>query len=242
MVPVGVARIAAAGRRRSRPGRRGQTQFTGHREDQSGGESGRLSRRPIPGAARRSSTTIASVAAIALFVVACGSAQVTPSPTASLTTPAPSASTAATGAPSSAPALCSPDQLAQGISGWEGAAGTRIAQINVENRGGASCDLSGPPAAALLDSTGRIVASSTGKVGGAPDFVLQSGGVASLLVAVANWCGDPPQSVAIGLTLPSGGQIVAQQEAGVTFDPPPCNGPGQPLTIDVQQDSWTPAD
>ncbi len=42
---------------------------------------------------------------------------------------------------------------------------------------------------------------------------------------------DPPRSVAIGLTLSSGGQIVAQQEAGVTFDPPPCNGPGQPPTI-----------
>jgi len=48
--------------------------------------------------------------------------------------------------------------------------------------------------------------------------------------------------VAIGLTLPSGGQIVAQPDAGVTFDPPPCNGPGQPLTIEVQKDSWTPAD
>ena len=135
---------------------------------------------------------------------------------------------------------CTADQLAGEISAWEGAAGSRIAWVVVTNGGAEPCVLTGPPAAVLVDGSGTILVASSGEVGGAPDVELLAGDDAQLLVAIENWCNDPPRPpVSIGLTLPGGAQLVAPPADGVLFDPPPCNGPGQPATISVQPESWT---
>lgn len=135
---------------------------------------------------------------------------------------------------------CAADQLVAEISSWEGAAGSRIALVAVTSVSPKLCILEGPPSAALLDAGGTVLVASTDDVGGGPDVELPPGERAQLFVAVANWCNDPPpQPVSIGLTMPDGAKLTASPAAGVTFDPPPCNGPGQPPTISVQPESWS---
>jgi hypothetical protein len=135
---------------------------------------------------------------------------------------------------------CAADQLVAEITRWEGAAGSRIAMVGVTSVSPKLCILEGPPAAALLDPAGSVLVASTDDVGGGPDVELPPGKKAELLVAVANWCNDPPpQPVSIGLTMPDGAKLTASPAAGVTFEPPPCNGPGQPPTISVQPESWS---
>lgn len=126
------------------------------------------------------------------------------------------------------------------ISSWEGAAGSRIAWIVVTNVGEEPCDLGGPPAAALLDGAGAVLAVSKEPLGGGPGVRLASGKEALLFVAVGNWCGEPPRPpLSIGLTLPDGLQMIARPADGLAVEPPPCNGPGQPATISVAAESWT---
>jgi hypothetical protein len=84
-----------------------------------------------------------------------------------------------------------------------------------------------------------ILVGSKGAVGGAPDVELLSGEDAQLFVAVGNWCNDPPRPpVSIGLTMPDGATLIVPPAPGIAFEPPPCNGPGQPATITVQSESW----
>jgi hypothetical protein len=112
----------------------------------------------------------------------------------------------------------------------------------VTNTGPEPCLLSGLPAAALVDGNDVVLVASDPPVGSGARVELGAGARASLLVAVANWCNDPPRPpVAIGLTLPDGARVVAEPAAGGAFEPPPCNGPGQPATLDVQPQGWTPA-
>jgi hypothetical protein len=112
----------------------------------------------------------------------------------------------------------------------------------VTNTGSNPCALAGPPRAALIDGSGTVLVASTGPVGGGADVELAAGAGARLLVAVANWCVDPPRApVSIGLTMPDGSQLVVEPAAGGTFEPPPCNGPGLPASIEVQPEGWTPA-
>jgi hypothetical protein len=130
--------------------------------------------------------------------------------------------------------------LTASIDVWEGAAGARIATISALNETDASCSLGGPPGASLLDGNGTILAASTGLVGGGPSIDLEAGSFAQVLVSVRNWCGAPPQGpIGVGLTLPDGSQIVAAPGPDAQFEPPPCNAPGQPTTIEVSSQSWT---
>jgi hypothetical protein len=126
------------------------------------------------------------------------------------------------------------------VANWEGVAGGRVAWVDVTNDGQDTCLLSGPPAAALVDGGGTVLVASTGPVGGGVDLELAAGETGQLFVSVHNWCADPPgPPVSIGLTLPSGGPILALPDEGVTFDPPFCAAPGQPATISVAPESWT---
>lgn len=148
--------------------------------------------------------------------------------------PTPGGSTAA------AEGTCSAGQLALSLDSWEGAAGARIATITGTNVGETDCILEGPPGPSLLDGTHSVLIGSAGVVGGAPDISLQPGQLAHLLVSAQNWCAPPPRPpVSIGLTMPDGSVLIAEPAAGVDFEPPPCNGPGQPARIEVSPESWS---
>jgi Protein of unknown function (DUF4232) len=108
------------------------------------------------------------------------------------------------------------------------------------NDSDASCTLGGPPGVSLLSGNGTILVASSGIVGGGPSVDLGPGDIAQLLVSVHNWCAAPPlQPIGIGITLPDGSQFVAAPGPDAQFAPPPCNGAGQPATIEVSPESWT---
>ncbi len=144
----------------------------------------------------------------------------------------------ASGASSTA---CTSDQLAATFAIWEGAAGSRMSAINLENVGTASCTLEGTPDIALLDPTGAEITSDVTfvdapaewavngkpKPSGWPVVTLAPGDRALARLGWSNWCGSDP-SPNWRLTLPGGGTADLGQA-----DPPPCNGPGQPSTIEV---------
>ena len=135
---------------------------------------------------------------------------------------------------------CGAGELALALDSWEGAAGARIATITGTNVGETDCILEGPPGPSLLDGAHNVLIGSAGVVGGAPDITLPPGRVVHLLVSAHNWCAPPPRPpVSIGLTMPDGSVLIAEPAAGVDFESPPCNGPGQPATIEVSPESWS---
>jgi len=180
----------------------------------------------------------AAAFATAVVLAACSS---TPA-----ATPAPTAAAVPSGSPGASPAAsvgsCADTDLDATITGWDGAAGSQIATIEVKNIGGATCDLGAPTAEQLLDGLGQLPVTSTGDKAVGTDMTLASDKSAQLLVRVANWCmAKPSDQVSIGVTLTGGTSIVAEPAKNVTFQPPACNGSKQPTTLDVQSAGWTAA-
>jgi hypothetical protein len=240
VVREGVLRNAPRRSDRDRPRARREADVAIDREAGEGRGGRRLPSRSIPRRARgtgfAASAAAASIA-LALLLTACGSAP--PTLSTRPATPPPSSPTPSGGSIVDDLLPCPTDGLEAEIAAWDGAAGSRIARIEVTN-GDAACVLEGPPSAALLDGAGAILLASNGPVGGADDVDAAAGGRIELYVSVGNWCDQPPRPpVSIGLTLPDGARLVAPPAAGVSFVPPPCNGPGQPATMSVQSESWT---
>ena len=163
------------------------------------------------------------------------------------TRPAPSGS--ATPSPSrptpSAPVTqaCTAAQL-QAVAALQGAAGSRVGEIAVTNVSSEACTLEGTPAITLLtkgltpittgitfgSSPAGWIANGSPKPAGWPVVTLEPGGAASIRISWGNWClagtGEPAWRIAVG----SGGTVtVAGFDASMV---PPCNGPGQPSTIE----------
>jgi hypothetical protein len=239
MVREGSLRIAARARERAGSGRWGKPGFAGNRDIAAGGREGGLPGRSVPRRTPAAPGPALTATALALVLIACSPTEVTftsgPSPTSEV-----AGATQVNDGSDEEAGPCAADQLIAEITRWEGAAGSRIALVGVTNNSTNLCILEGPPGAALLDPGGTVLIASNEDVGGAPDVELPSGEKAQLVVAVGNWCNDPPpQPVSIGLTMPDGAKLTAGPAAGVTFEPPPCNGPGQPPTISVQPESWS---
>lgn len=156
------------------------------------------------------------------------------SPTAQQTTPT------AGGSPAAAqPAACTSEQLtSRGMLG--GAAGSRVGSIELVNHSTATCTLQGRPTIALQDGNGTEItsgvivgqsppqweANGSPEPSGWPVVTLSPGHSASVRFRWSNWCmsGIP----AIRIDFGSDGSVTWNSS-----DPPPCNGPGQPSTIDV---------
>jgi hypothetical protein len=159
-----------------------------------------------------------------------------------MATPSPSAAASGSTGPSAAPsqASCGDLDVDATITRWEGAAGSRIATLDVKNVGGSTCELGAPTVEKLLDGLGQPLITSTGDKAVGSDVTLANDQTAQLLVQVANWCtAKPAVPVSIDLTLSTGASFVAEPANGVTFDPPPCNGSSQPTTLDVQSSGWS---
>lgn len=173
-------------------------------------------------------------------------ATASPSPAATV---APTASPSPTPEPTVAPTVgavrpCKGSDLAAQVTRWEGAAGSRFGTLAVQNIGPTACTISGTPAVQLVDGQATVFLDSAdlGKPATAtpPDlFTLAGarGGTIYLVVGLSNYCGAAPSSpVTVALVLPGDlGRVVATLGAGVTIDMAPCNGPGAPTTLGVQE-------
>jgi len=160
--------------------------------------------------------------------VAVASPSTTPAPP----TPPPSP----TPAPSVGVVACRAADVEGKILGWQGAAGSRIADVEITNTSANPCLIRGTPRLELLDSTGAVlIDSATAGPSGEPhvapgdtEFRVAPGGQLRTSVQVANYCGataSPP--IDIAFTLPSGGgRFVAVPGTGVSSDlaVPGCMG------------------
>jgi hypothetical protein len=131
---------------------------------------------------------------------------------------------------------CAADQLSGTINGWDGAAGHRIATINVRNNGPTNCTLPELLRPALVDADGRALIVGKKVPAGTP-FGLSAGAEATAMVDMANYCGaEPAAPLRIRLYLPDETSIELPPVNSLPLpaDPPPCNGPTEPGTIEMQ--------
>jgi len=163
-------------------------------------------------------------------------------------TPAPFLGTSSTPTPVGTPS-CTAGQL-RAIGSMSGAAGSRIGDIELRNYSNIACTLRGRPTIKLYDGTGRPIVSGVTYVATAPQWQADgrsapagwpvvtlpamggAKGVALVRIRWSNWC---PQRRAFPLwrvSIPGSGtvDVVNGME---TAGAPPCNGPGQPSTIEV---------
>ena len=190
----------------------------------------------------------ALVAALAFGAYLGGGGNVAPSQTATAAGPTASEAPATEAPPSVAPPIqasptpvpgpeaCAASQLTGEIVGWDGAAGHRIASLNLHNVGPAECKLPKLLRPALVDADGGALI-----VGAAVTdnrtMTFKVGNAASTLVDMANYCGATPTAgLRIRLFLPdqTSFELAPHLDSPGTADPPPCNGPTQPATIEMQ--------
>ena len=165
-----------------------------------------------------------------------------------LTGPAPSQTTA-TGpeaTPTSVPGAvdaCAPASLSAEITAWEGAAGHRIATVQMTNTGSSACSVPRYFRPALVDEDGHALIVTNAVPEPAP-LTLPAGARAQTLVDMANYCGTAPTApLYLRLYLTSDGTVDAKPAASVSgpIDAPPCNGPTVPAEIQMQELQLTAA-
>lgn len=157
------------------------------------------------------------------------------------TPPSPSATSTAPATPSPVPTIgpCDPAKLAARITMWEGAAGHRIAHLELRNAASAPCAVRAMAKPQLVDGRGAVLID-----GSAPPtsglLTVAPGGVLTTLVQDGNYCGPAPLApVSVAFVLRDGGTVVANPLTPTDATLPPCNGaPGSAGTIEMQP--WAP--
>lgn len=192
----------------------------------------------IAHASRHRPPRIAALAVLgALLLGACGDPP-SPSPSVSpAATPWPSPSIAPPSASPAEAACASTDIRATG-GPWGGAAGSRGADIVVENHGVAACLLPAGPTVGLVDRAGTVVLASTPvRVGTGPS--IEPNGTVGFSLVFSNWC-DPSVNLPLHVSLAlASGTVDIENLAVSTIDKlPPCNGPGQPASLSTTD--WEP--
>jgi Protein of unknown function (DUF4232) len=149
-------------------------------------------------------------------------------------TPVPAGPTLSAGGPCAAPQL-------RPSTTMEGAAGSREGEIVFTNVSDASCTLQGTPTwlfnvkgdridgIDFISSQARWQVEGDPKPAGWPVVTLEPGDRASVLLRWSNWCVQGVLSW--DMPLAAGDGIVPID--GIGQNPPPCNGPDQPATIET---------
>ena len=174
--------------------------------------------------------------------VATASPTPTPSPTPTVSpSPTPTATASPTPTPTPTPTIgpCDPGSLAARITAWEGAAGHRIADVELTNAGTVTCRLATVAKPQLIDGHGSVLIDGTDP---APSrtLTIAPGDVVKTFVQDANYCGpDPVAPVSVAFVLDGGGRFVATPLSPTDATVPPCNGaPGSAGDIEMQP--WAP--
>ncbi len=188
--------------------------------------------------------------ASALAVAACSSpATPTAPPTASpagsqapTVAPAtPTPTTIPTASPAAVIPTCKATQLAARILDWQGAAGSRFADVQVTNAGAAPCRMKALDRPQLVDAHGAVLIDGAAP-GASATLTLLAGAVLKTSVSAANYCGPTPVApVSLAFVFPDGSvRFVATALSPTdTNGVPPCNGaPGSLGTISMA--AWAP--
>jgi hypothetical protein len=156
--------------------------------------------------------------------------------------PSPSTSPSLSPAPSAVPTIgaCAPAALVARITLWEGAAGQRIAHVEVTNNG-PTCTLPAMAQPQLVESHGAVLINGAVPATSAL-LTVGAGGLLKTLVQAGNYCGPAPAApVTVAFVLAGGtGQVVALPfSATDTSGVPPCLGaPGSAGSVEMHP--WAP--
>jgi hypothetical protein len=131
---------------------------------------------------------------------------------------------------------CDADALTASISAWDGAAGHRIATVDVVNRAKFDCTLPDVLRPALVDADGHALIVAAPASASTVLHLAAGSGSVTASVDMANYCGaSPTAALRIRLYLPNQSSIEAAAVSGLEpLDAPPCNGPNVPATIEMQ--------
>ena len=162
-----------------------------------------------------------------------GSPEPCPTPTAP---PSESPAVPPTATPEASPAA-SPEpcyRLSAPLS-WDGAAGQRIATITVSNPTNGTCVIDGMTRVQYVDGRNNVLIDGPVPAGGERLSIPPHGQVRTM-VEIGNYCGpQPAQPVGIIFRFANGGFfLVGSPASQADLSVPPCNGPGQPPTIQMQ--------
>ena len=153
----------------------------------------------------------------------------------------PAPTTAPTPAPTQAPpaiAACDPSALAARVTSWEGAAGSRIANVTATNTGSDTCTLTEMARPMLVDGRGAVLAQGRLDTNPGSTIELRPGASLTTQVLVSNVCGAPPvPPVTIAFDLGGDRRLVAEPVSPTDATVPPCNGPGMPA--EIQMHAWS---
>lgn len=176
---------------------------------------------------------LAWVLVAGVLVVAAGGAVIGAGGLRGLTGPAPTTAPA-----QAAIGSCTPNDVNAVITAWDGAAGHRIATVELHQVGTTSCTMETLARPSLADGNGAQLILGKAGAGGAP-IALAPGDVLHTLVQAGNYCGpDPVAPVTVAFIQ---GGVVFTATALTPTDlsgVPPCNGTAGP-TDDIQMQPWS---
>lgn len=162
-------------------------------------------------------------------------------PPSETTAPSPSPSPAPTPAPTSEPtsAPCEPARLIASITLWEGAAGHRIANVELKNDGSRACTVAAMAKPQLVDGNGSVLIDGTEPTSSAT-LIIQPGERLKTLVQDTNYCGPAPAApVSVAFVFRNGDRIVGTPVSPTDATVPPCLGsPGS--AGDIEMHPWAP--
>ncbi len=161
----------------------------------------------------------------------------TTTPSATPAAPSPTTTPSATTTPTPKPTIgrCDPATLSARITLWEGAAGHRIAHVELTNAGSLRCTVQVMARPQLVDGRGSVLIDGTSP-STTGSLTVVPGGLLKTLVQDGNYCGPAPVApVTVAFVLTGGGRIVATPFSPTDATLPPCNGaPGSAGDIEMQ--------
>lgn len=188
---------------------------------------------------------VALLALGTVLLAACGgTAGVSPSAQPASPAPGSSGPSASPGQPTPTPGssssggACASSDIHATSGPWLGAAGSRGADIVVENQGATSCRLPAEPTVQLVDRAGTVLlASRPALAGGGP--TIGPSGTVSFSLLFSNWCNRSVSlPLHVRLVLASGAIDIGGLSISTVDELPPCNGPGQPASLSTT--AWQP--
>lgn len=149
------------------------------------------------------------------------------------TSPDPSAAVTPSPVPTMGP--CDPASLPARITLWEGAAGHRIATVELTNSGPSPCTVPAMARPQLVDGEGTVLIDGSNPTG-SDVLTMGPGDVLATLIQDGNYCGPAPVApVSVAFVLSDGRRIVAAPFSANDATVPPCLGaPGSAGTIEMQ--------
>ena len=149
--------------------------------------------------------------------------------------PSPTDPAASATAASASGGACRPEDVDARITQWEGAAGSRIADVELTNTGSRACGLERMAKPQLVGGNGDVLIDGA-RPAGSTVIAFAPGDVLKTLVRASNYCGPSAQRwVSVAFVTSYDALFVATPLTPTDTTLPPCNGaPGSAGTIEMQ--------